>query len=265
MAMYAGFKRGPGYQPYGQSWKRNKIMWRSGRARSRVAQASRGYQRTGGYYGRFNLGGAYSRLRRNPFVRRSDVEKKFIDTTIADATTGTTWEASTSQNLVAQGTTESTRVGRKIVIKNIMCHGRWTLSPTDDGTAIRGPCYIRCLLVLDKQANGAIPATSQVVETDTSVDTFNNLANKDRFKILYSKKIMLNPPSSGGTAIAMDVGGDGDQFEFYKKCNIPIEFDSTAGAITEIRSNNLFWMYVRSDASGTVTFNVTTRLRFTDL
>lgn len=244
-------------------------FWRS-RAQqaynSLVPYSQRGYRRTGGYFGRFNTGGAYSRLRRNPFVRRADVEKKFFDTTIVDATTGTTAEISASQNLIAQGSTESNRIGRKCIIKNIMCKGQVTLSVQDDTAVPVAPIKFRAMLVLDRQANGAVPTSSNdILETNTSINSFLNLANSRRFKILYQLVETLLPSAGSGTGVTGDWAGDLKPFEFYKKVNIPLEFDSTTGAITEIKSNNLIWVYYRNDASGTVTFNSVTRLRFTDI
>lgn len=224
-----------------------------------------GYIRTSGYFGRFNRGGAYSRLRANPFVRRADVEKKFHDVTIADATTGTTWEESTSQNLIAQGTTEVQRIGRKVVVKDIHMRGEVLLSALQDSAAIGEAVHWRLLLVLDKQANGANAAVGDVIETTTNINSFNNLANKDRFKILWQTRDTLNSTGASGTGVTGDHAGDVKIIEYHKKVNIPIEFDSTTGAITEIKSNNLFWMFCRSQAGGTVTLNMVTRLRFTDL
>jgi len=54
-------------------------------------------------------------------------------------------------------------------------------------------------------------------------------------------------------------------FEMYKKCNIPIEYSGTTGAITEIRSNNIF-LLASSDgqADDLVTMVGNCRVRFSD-
>lgn len=48
---------------------------------------------------------------------------------------------------------------------------------------------------------------------------------------------------------------------FYKKCNVPLEFSSTTGAITEIRSNNIGVLLI--SAEGTAKFDSSIRIRFT--
>ncbi len=49
---------------------------------------------------------------------------------------------------------------------------------------------------------------------------------------------------------------------FYKKCDMPIEFNNTTGAIAEIRSNNLGVML--GSSSGAAGFTSKFRLRFSD-
>jgi len=229
--------------------------------------SSRGYLTRAGYFGRYNLGGAYSRLRRNPFVRRSEVEKKFLDTLQSAVAITNSWQVSNSQNLIVQDTTQSGRIGRKVVIKNIHCQGQVVLSPDDDITTPSNQ-KVRVMLMLDTQCNGANPTASGIsgVMLDTDVNSFHSLANKDRFKTLYECEEVLVAQAGAGTGVAgvNDFGGDIKKLEFHKKVNIPIEFDAAAGAITEIRSNNLFWIFCGA-ATGVSTFTVRTRIRFTDM
>jgi len=120
------------------------------------------------------------------------------------------------------------------------------------------------MVVLDKQCNGAAPNVDDILET-TDWQSFNNLANKNRFRTLYDKTFVLNPLSASGDGTANDFGEYDRAFTFFKKCSIPIEFDSTTGAITEIKSNNLVILAI-SDTSNTVTtMNSKIRLRFSDM
>ncbi len=161
-------------------------------------------------------------------------------------------------NLIAQGTTESTRIGRKCTIRSI--NWRFNLKqPTASGGAA-GTDTVRVLLVLDKQCNGALPAVTDVLEAD-NFQSFNNLANKTRFRTLMDRTYELNGGISGdGTTL--DTGEDMLNDSFFKRVNLPIEFDSTAGAITEIRSNNLVVLLAAKE--GTVIFDSKIRLRFSD-
>jgi len=256
-------KGGPSYNPRGGA--RRRVMQQAAYRRL-IPASQRGYSQSTGYFGRFNLGGAYSRLRRNPFVRRSEVEKKYFDTLISAQAITASWVVSNSQNLIAQGTTESTRIGRKIVVKDIHCNGQVVLSPDDDITTPSNQ-KVRVMLMLDTQANGANPTASGAtgVMLDTDVNSFHALANKGRFRTLYEcEEVLVSQAGAGdGVAGANDFGGDIKKLEFHKKVNIPIEYDSTTGAITEIRSNNLFWIFAGVTTGST--FTVRTRLRFTDM
>jgi len=56
-----------------------------------------------------------------------------------------------------------------------------------------------------------------------------------------------------------------EYIEWYSKCQIPLEFSSTTGAITEIRSNNLFLLAgCSTGGDDLVNFLGTCRLRYSD-
>ena len=50
--------------------------------------------------------------------------------------------------------------------------------------------------------------------------------------------------------------------DWYKKVDIPMDWSSTTGAITEIRSNNIFLTAGAAGFDDVVTFSGTCRLRF---
>lgn len=231
-----------------------------------IQPSQRGFLRSTGYYGRFlrRTSGGYARNGR--FVRRREVEKKFFDTNIGGLALNATWTVTTSQNLIAQGSGEQQRQGRMVWIKDIHCQGQASLTNDDDGTAPLNPVKVRIMLMLDKQANGMDPTASGTsgVFLNTDINSFHNLANKGRFKTLYEFEEVLNPSAGAGTGIANDFSGEIKIIEFHKKCNIPIEFNAATGAITEIKSNNLFWIAVASTGA-VATWLVRTRLRYTDM
>jgi len=179
-----------------------------------------GYDRTGGSYGRYAGRGA---------------ELKFFDTATS-FNIDTTGEVPVTGQLVLipQGVTESTRVGRKCVIRSIQA--RWDVSLTPGAAAAPQSGTYAIYVILDKQANGAAAAFSDVFTGTQATQGFHNLANSQRFVIL--KKIVRTIEPKAGVSTAFN--GSTQHIEFYKKCNIPIEYSSTTGAITEIRSNNIF-------------------------
>ena len=108
-------------------------------------------------------------------------EKKNIDTDmtmasgISVAIAATSWSVSPLLNGVAEGTTPSTRIGRKITLKSIQLV--WTARFP---TAATGGCTLRFRIVYDKQANGAAPSAISMFQTD-SYYAPNNLGNADRY------------------------------------------------------------------------------------
>lgn len=211
-------------------------------------RVAKGYTRRGGFYGRFPPSGN---------------EVKFFDTQVS-FTVDTTGEVPTSGQLclVPQGVTESTRVGRKMVIKSLTMHGQMfttygvAASANSTGTT-------SVYLVLDKQANGAAAAITDIFTSNVVPTSVRNMAYSERFVILKKWEHAWYP-SAGVSAAFADTSR---VIKFYKKLEIPVEFSSTTGAITEIKSNNLF---LCGGASGngaiddTVTFAATCRIRFSD-
>ncbi len=188
------------------------------------------------------------------------MELKFFDLDLDDATIATGGTITDSINKIAQGTTEITRIGRKCTIKGI----NWRYVITLAGSTASGDTtdVVRVILYLDKQCNGATAAVSDILESG-DFQSFNNLANKSRFRILSDKNYTLKARSGGGDGTTEDYGEDIVVDSFYKKCNIPVEFDSTAGAITEIRSNNLGVLLISQ--TGKTGFGSKIRLRYSDM
>lgn len=209
-----------------------------------IMKRSPGYVRTGGYYGRFSGPGA---------------EQKFFDTSLSFTIDATGEVPATGQlNLIPQGVTESTRVGRKCVLKSIQARGTFTYSP---GAAASASTSAMMYLVLDKQCNGAAAGATDVFTGTDFTTAFHNLSNSQRFVIL--KKMRMNFTSAAGVTTAYN--NVNKPWEFYKKCNLPLEFSSTTGAITELRSNNVFLM-AGSDGNSDdlITVNGRARVRFSD-
>jgi len=168
------------------------------------------------------------------YQRPEEREVKFFNSDQDDASIASGGTVVGSLNLVPAGTGESQRLGRKVFVKQVQARFAITLATT---TAATGD-VIRVLVVLDKQANGANPVVTDVVET-SDYKAFNNLANKGRFRTLFDRSYSINASGFAGDGTTNGGGPTVIHDAFYRKVNIPIEFDSTAGAITEVKSNNL--------------------------
>lgn len=222
------------------------------RAASRITKLSR---RAAG----LPVSAAPRRIKTRGRMATAGGELKFFDTTNAFAFDTTAEVPATGQlNLIPQGVTESTRVGRKCVIRSIHMKGIVLLQPAASALSA-STAYL--YVVLDKQANGAAATPSDVYDSANLSQGFRNLANSQRFQVLKAAKWTLQP-SAGVSAAFNNVARS---YEFYLKVNIPIEFSSTTGAITEIRSNNIF-LLAGSDGQTDDLINLAgrTRVRFSD-
>jgi hypothetical protein len=199
-----------------------------------------GYTRRSGYYGRYSPLGT---------------ELKFLDTTWNVNPSATGQIVLDSVNEVAAGTGESQRVGRKVTIKSI--NMRFVPNLNSTASAANTDDGMRVILYHDKQCNGAAPNVVDILESADYL-SFNNLSNKNRFRILMDKYVDL----SSASGISATFGKIAKTKQFYMKCNIPIEFSSTTGGIAEIRSNNIGVLCISDKGVSDVNGNV--RIRFSD-
>ncbi len=214
-----------------------------------LALAVPGFTRTSGNFGR------YGPQVSNPELKYHDID---VDDAVI-AATGTIQNTG-SVNLIAQGTSEVQRIGRKCVIRSI--GWRYNITLPSATSAAKTSETVRVIMYLDKQANGATAAVTDIIKTD-NYQSFNNLSNKSRFRTLHDKTYDLIIPTMADLAgPSTNTGEFTVNASFYKKCNIPLEFSSTAGAITEIRSNNLGVLLL--SAGGHAVFDSKMRLRFSD-
>ncbi len=194
------------------------------------------------------------------------VELKFHDLDIDDALiaqAGTI--AQVSCVTIAQGTLENNRIGRKCTITNI--NWRWDIVLNDTATADTTAEVVRVILFQDKQTNGnGVAATAALILETDDYQSFNNLAEKGRFKILLDRFYDLNAVSGSGQNAADVFGEVVVNDSVYLKCAIPIEYDNSVntGAIGSVRTNNIGVLLLSKDGNLT-TFSSKMRLRFSDV
>ncbi len=189
-------------------------------------------------------------------------ELKFFDLDLDDAVISSSGTVTDSINKIAQGITEVTRVGRKCTIRSIYWHYRLSLPEINGASDPAQSDTVRVIMYLDKQCNGLAAGVGDVLET-ANFQAFRNLSNGGRFVILRDKVHDLNYLTlTGMTTTTVDQGAVVRSYQFYKKCNTPIEFNAAAGAITEIRSNNFGVLMISS--GGVASMDSKIRLRFSD-
>ncbi len=199
-------------------------------------------KRTGGF-----ATGRYKAPKRRKFVGRSyqEQELKFFDTTVNDAIVTNTGQVSVSLNLVPVGDTESTRIGRKIWVTSIWVRLEIFLPQQQNQADIGVGDQLRIILIQDKQTNGAAATVLNILETQVK-ESYRNLSNTERFRFIYDKNVVLN------RRVAVTDGTNTStsptvvyHFEKYIRIpNVPVQFDGVSGAISEVRSNNFFLLFI---------------------
>ncbi len=217
--------------------------------------------------------GAQLGTRRRAWKRRKTVsvtisravafkESKFLDSDKDDAVVASGGAITTSVNLVAQNATESGRIGRKITITKIQLAISLSLPISQDDADIPSGDVCRVICYIDKQTNGADATVTDILETG-EYDSFRNLANATRFQFLMDQTWPLNRQvamtdgtnTSGGPNVVRNL------VRKYFNVRIPIEFNSTTGAITEIRTNNVALLYITKN--GLTALSNKVRIRYT--
>ncbi len=225
--------------------RRRGRVARRARLRGLVYPAQRGFVRRAGYYGRYNQPGG---------------ESKFHDVDLDDALIANSGTVTPSINLIPQGVTEITRIGRKCTVTHINWRWKCTLAEFDATATPASGDIARLIMYIDKQANGATAAVTDILESANFL-SYNNLANSQRFTTLMDKKVTLNYACMASDGAGLVSGADVLRFgKFHKRCNIPLEFNSTTGAIGEIRSNNIGVLLISTNSL--MVFVSKIRLRF---
>lgn len=187
-------------------------------------------------------------------------ELKFFDTALTETQFATTAAVSfPSLNLIPQGVTESTRVGRKCTIKKLHLNFRLT---KDASATLAGTDTVRVIVYVDKQANGAAATAADILEVTTDTFSYRNLANVNRFRILKDIKYQLNAQAAAGDGTTNSSVVYGKYYQCSVPLDLPIEFDSTTGAITEIKSNNIGILMIDENAGSDLKGRA--RVRFYD-
>jgi len=194
----------------------------------------------------------------------SNVEFKFLDTektTTAMAATGTVLNDTICA--IPQGAGESSRLGRKCTVTKVDIRGHFKIASNNGVTT---GSTIRFIVYLDKQTNAAAALVSDLLVdpgSGLSTQSFRNLQNKDRFRVLFDEYCDLNPQAA--TITSGDVIATQEiikPFYFSKKVNIPLEFKSSTPSVADLSSNNIGIMAL-SEGSHVTTAYVA-RIRFTD-
>lgn len=205
---------------------------------------ARGPYRTGGFYGA---------------SVRSPIEKKVIDTPLSNYDVFSAGSVTLISGC-ATGTDYTERIGRRTNITAIQLRGRMQVDTTASSTV---PQVGRVMIVEDMQCNGTIAAITDILQT-ANVHSFNNLNNRERFKIHHDQLFEFGVFSQTATQSYAD--NLMHHFEVYKPVNIPVVYEGTGNTIGSISSGAIYLVFIGSLAAGTndLIAPTTCRIRFVD-
>lgn len=187
-----------------------------------------------------------------------DRELKFHDTSF-DVSVPETADTRGGCANVAQGTGQSERIGRKIVVKSIQLTGRLRYTPVNiSDTATTAYLYI----LQDNRCDGGNPVATEVFTGSDMSKAFKNLAFASRFKILKRYAIDLNVPQDNESIYVP--GALNYNIDFYTKLDIPMEFTGSTGNVSEMTEHNLVVFAGAKDSDGQVRFFGESRIRYID-
>lgn len=192
----------------------------------------------------------YSRIRRKMYkiARQLNVEYKEHNIQFTGNTVSSTMTIQ-NLNLIDQGTTDITRIGRQIKITRLNIRSVFAINTSATMT------YIRVIVLIDKQVNQAAFAAADLLY-DTSVFdncvSMINLDNKGRFKILSDRILALSPSNAVG------------KFIYNKNMNLPIVYDNTGNGVADLTSKSLYICMVSSEATNTPAVTMHARVRYVD-
>lgn len=227
-----------------------------------------------------------SRGRRNSIALASllETEEKYFDTS-ASGTSSVATDASGAEidpagsggallclNAMAQGDTQSTREGNKVVNTGISIRGNIGIAATQDQADPPKAGYTRLYLVQDKQTNGAQLNSEDVfvnpaASATTSADVFRNRDRSSRYRVLATVTVAdppLNPVTDGTNTSA--TGGINVPFEMYWKGKIPTKFSGSTnpsgaqGVIADVVDNSFHVLAYSAQVSRPIRYNA--RLTF---
>lgn len=210
----------------------------------RMTRISRGPYRSYGFYG--------------PALRGPQ-ERKVIDfpnTTTAVNTTGSV----TLINPVSTGSDFTNRIGRRINMTSIALRGLLsndTVGPTE-------PQNCRIMLIQDLQTNGVIATIAEIFQA-AQANSFMNLNNREKFKVIMDKQICLGRFNATAGATLSPTPGC-EIINEYRKVNIPVFFEGPNADIGSISSGAIYLVTLGNSAAGVGDSNFTwsSRIRFVD-
>ncbi len=151
---------------------------------------------------------------------------------------------------LSQGNTSADRDGAHAKFVSI----RWAYHVIMHASATA--TAVRCMIVRDNQTNEAAFAPGDLINDVTLSDGIVADRQQDhlkRFTVLYDKVHTLN------------IAGNKHVYKrYYKKLNLPIQYDGNVGDITDQTQKSLHLVFLANESTNTPTITFDATLRFID-
>ena len=175
-----------------------------------------------------------------------NVELKHNDT----ATNGTLANTGTMTCLTAfaEGSDNTARDGRKVLLKSVFCRGHVTVN-----TAGSAGQLCRIIIFKDKIGYGATPTITNLLMSDDVDALLNPDYAGEKFEIYYDKILHLNP-----------AGTESRPIYFYKKLFHHISWTGTTNSVSYALSGHLWVYFVGNVGTNQPTITFNTRVQYID-
>lgn len=184
-----------------------------------------------------------------------DRELKWLDTVITAPAQGQI----TPINNVPLGDDSTTRDGRKIIIKSIQL--RYGLYGSSGGTGYVSP---RVVVVYDTNPNGTLPVFGDIF-TDATGTAYQNLNNRERFKIIYDFAFGQKKGSDNFVTTSATNTNAAFNDVLYRKCDLTTIYkDSGSGTIAGTATGGLYVYFLFGAGATTTGSTCNCRIRFAD-
>lgn len=176
-------------------------------------------------------------------------------------------------NPLSLGTDFTNRLGRKIILKSIALRGYWGPYAAFGGGSTANAALaqqLRMMLIYDSDTNGAMPTIADVIGSQMAIGTnsFNNLNNRTRFRVLWDNWDVFSAVNSSGAAPSTFSGDPMiAKYNVYLDVQIPVIFNANNnGTITDINQGGIYLLTIGSNPSGVLdgTSFSRSRIRFID-
>lgn len=177
-----------------------------------------------------------------------NVERKYIDfgLNFAPGSTPIIGDFST----IGTGTDYNERIGNSIKLKSFYLRGVLT-----GGSGTTTYDYFRFMILIDKEANGSLPAALDILEYSDFIWSPLNHVNGTRFKVLMDKVIPIGLPNAANYV---------HHLKRFINLNHHMKYLDAGATTASVKEGNLIYLMVGTNNTQKATFEGASRIRFID-